>query len=300
MISLIRSEIYRIFTRKDLYIAAIMIFCVCWMQYISTENGTLETAASMLFGASLQKCESPINLTAQALIVAFPSSWWFSTVLVAVSSISYSIYVCDERTSGFLRYCFVRISRKEFVVGKLVGATLSAISSIMLGILLFCISVFIFAEPISSVSPDEIMYYFEGNIVNSDGILSFEEYFYLIGTFAKQLFSVLLNATFWSIFAMMIAAVKTNKYFAVILPVILCYIWESAIERDVLLFSEWCVLVASNPSLIAFERYFDKFEIPGALSVCGYFVFMLIRIVAVSGAYCLFSTKGRVDISGER
>lgn len=298
-LSVWRTEMRRVLKSPTLYIAAAIMFVACWSQIVTSERYNSTTALSYWLGITDEVPMDPYQLCSLPLLTGFAGGYWFNLMLVAASTLSFSVYFCDERTSGMMRFSLTRSNKYGFLTGKLLAASSAAVLALLMGYAAFAVSVLCTTPELPDLPPEE-MYWMMYSLTGVEGVYDTPESALGLLIGQRIIIPLLWNsftAIFWSLFAMAVTALKPNKYFATVLPVVACYLWEQSISRPALWMWSGFLLIANAPRGYDFESLSAGWGITGFWLFLVGGLFVCFRLALPTAVYFIAMRK-KVDIGG--
>ena len=163
-----------------------------------------------------------------------------------ISSATGSSTVCDDIKNGYIKYMLIRMSKENYTINKFIsgifsGGIVMAFSSSVLAIIILILGV-----PIGKDYNSTLNGPFDGT--------AFESIQYLSGGLIVIIVTIVLSFIFgaiWSGVGIAFSVYTSNKYLAIVFPLILYYSMNMLfLKFDVLLkFSPWYTIIPGTTSI---------------------------------------------------
>lgn len=199
-------------------VTAIVLLCFTCCPYTDYDINRSYSVLEVIFSAPENLIESSYRFSSICVFGSALDGGYTAMFIPAIAPLSFVVSFCACRKSKFTRFEISRTGYLKNYLSRFISAILTGGICVMLGILLFGISVGFLFPDISSynLSPDEMTRLFpHGEVI------------YII----KKLISAFLFGAFASAPSFILCALCSNVYLILCVPFLLFYVWNMAITK---------------------------------------------------------------------
>lgn len=149
---------------------------------------------------------------------------YIGALLTVIASLPCVITYCDELSGGYYKFELMRVSRKEYIFGKILGNCLCSAAALFIGLILTFGIFSIFFPSVGSYDPDSLFAFPEGPFSASISKLVLP-----LNGCVYVLYQCILHSLFAAVISIIPIAVATffpNKYFVLCFPLLLTFFLE--------------------------------------------------------------------------
>ena len=232
LLRIIKTDMKKVFTSFGFYSCVIITFLLCFTYNLSYDYIANEGLSVFAVFTRYSRSELLENIDYCTLSVFRLSiSQWVILFIPIIASFSFVPLFCDERNSKLIRYSTIRTSKITYNVGKFVTAFLAGGLAILIGHMLFGITIQ-FMFPSLSEYPAEMQNYFiESLAFTEPKMANLYKEIGSIGLIIPRLFELFLYGAISSIPVLVLAAISKNIYVIICIPFLMKYLIDQTMSK---------------------------------------------------------------------
>lgn len=200
--------------------AILLTFLLCFTASAYTDNTNMRSYSvfEALFSLDRKFIESNMEFASRNLAL-IGMNGYVTLFLPIIVAFPFMVAFCTERNNGNIRFVIGRTGKMRYYFSKFVSCFLCGGLAVVIGLLLYMISVHIIFPPMSSYKIDESlleMFRQQG----SDFVLH-----------ARYLFSNFLNGAIATMPAFFLSSLCKNPYIITCIPFMFTYVWETVLSK---------------------------------------------------------------------
>ena len=232
LLRIIKTDMKKVFTSFGFYSCVIITFLLCFTYNLSYDYIANEGLSVFAVFTRYSRSELLENIDYCTLSVFRLSiSQWVILFIPIIASFSFVPLFCDERNSKLIRYSTIRTSKITYNVGKFVTAFLAGGLAILIGHMLFGITIQ-FMFPSLSEYPKEMQETFADSIAFLRPKIA-DLYMTIgpIGIIVPRLLELFLYGAISSIPVLVLAGISKNIYVIICVPFLAKYLVDQTMDK---------------------------------------------------------------------